>query len=516
MAETDLGNKAEATREADFYARTIGGDVVPLDAEPSALAKAPKLFDPAALRRQARRLPARVKIALPALIGEEVEHGHLFLFLPVCLGAGSILWFSLARDPPLGSIAAGFVVCAILVILTRHGNRVWHVGLSIVALALAGMLLAQFETWRYDTVMLDTPVTTMLKGRVERREADGQGRWRYLVRLISTTDPPLKRAPERVSLLARSGSADIAIGAIIGGRARLSPPSGPALPGLNDFAFSAYFDGIGAIGYFYGAPRQVSPACDISGVFDQRGLVSGLDSVFYRLRSAVADRIRATVPGDAGAFSAAIVTDERRAISEETTEALRLAGLAHIIAISGLNMALAAGIFFVGVRTAFCLFPGVVQAYPVKKIAAGGALLMSTAYYLISGFAVSAERAYLMMAILLLAVFFDRPSISLRNIALSAIAVLVVSPSEVMGPSFQMSFSATVALVAGYAFWARRAAPRKPALFKLPAALGTVWTFVTGIFTTSLIGGFSTMLFRSSIFTESPPTGWRPISLRCR
>ncbi|WP_414088340.1 ComEC/Rec2 family competence protein [Rhizobium sp. BR 314] len=62
------------------------------------------------------------------------------------------------------------------------------------------------------------------------------------------------------------------------------------------------------------------------------------------------------MPGDTGAFAAALVADERRAISDDTTEALRVAGLTHIIAISGLNMALSAGIFYVGLRYLFSLF----------------------------------------------------------------------------------------------------------------------------------------------------------------
>src|SRR3546814_7436304 len=106
-------------------------------------------------------------------------------------------------------------------------------------------------------------------------------------------------------------------------------------------------------------------------------------------------------------------------------------------------MALAAGIFFVGLRVCLGFFTGFAQAWPVKKIAAFGALLMATAYYLISGFAVSAERAYLMMAVMLIAVLFDRAAISLRNIALSALVILALSPSAVMGPSLQMSFAAT-------------------------------------------------------------------------
>jgi predicted membrane metal-binding protein len=64
----------------------------------------------------------------------------------------------------------------------------------------------------------------------------------------------------------------------------------------------------------------------------------------YRLRSGIGDRIRSILPGDRGVFAASLVTDERRAISPETTEAQRQSALAHIVAISGLNMALSAGI----------------------------------------------------------------------------------------------------------------------------------------------------------------------------
>jgi ComEC/Rec2-related protein len=166
------------------------------------------------------------------------------------------------------------------------------------------------------------------------------------------------------------------------------------------------------------------------------------------------------------------------------------------VAISGLNMALSAGIFFVGLRHALGLLPGFAQAYPTKKIAAAAALLALTAYYMISGFAVSAERAFIMMAIMLIAALFDRPSISLRNIALSALLIIVTSPSEALGPSFQMSFAATLALVAGFAIWTKRP-HRDSVILSHPAIKPVVFVlrFFGGIAMTSMIGGFSTALF---------------------
>jgi len=424
------------------------------------------------------------------MVAEEERHGRAFLFAAVCLGTGAVIWFSLPVDPPVRAVGAGFAVFLVAAWRCRFSEGLARYGTAAAALLLAGMLLAQWETWRRSTIVLDSPVTTMISGIVERREASGAGHWRYIVRLTTTAEPTLKRPPDRVSLLARSRHEPIAIGAGIGGRVRISPPSGPALPGLNDFTFAAYYDGIGAVGYFYGAPQAAQVTKDGGG-----GLLQRLERALYAARSVIGDRIRSIVPGDAGAFAAAIVTDERRAISRETTEALRLSGLAHIIAISGLNMALAAGIFFVGVRAALSVFTGFAQAYPVKKIAAFGALVTAFAYYLISGFAVSAERAFLMMAIMLIAVFFDRPSISLRNVALSAIVITAMSPSEVMGASFQMSFAATLALVAGYALWKER--PASEQTLAIPGLRAAVWVFrfFGGVFFTSLIGGLATAIF---------------------
>ncbi|RFB94595.1 hypothetical protein B5K08_10515 [Rhizobium leguminosarum bv. trifolii] len=441
------------------------------------------------------RLPAAARQSLRAcrsMLGEEADHGRLLLFSPVFLGAGASFWFLAASDFPLLTLLLSLSVLTIAVLITDRSRAALRATLLALALVVCGMLCAQFESWRASTVILDSSVTTTLTGRVERREGDGRGRWRYILAVRATEEPELKRPPGRVTAIVRGADTPFDIGDIITGRARLTPPSGPALPELNDFSFGAYFDGIGANGFFYGAPEKDLEA----GPQGARSTSEAMLEWLYRLRSSIGDRIRSILPGDTGAFAAALVTDERRAISNATTEALRQSGLAHIVAISGLNMALSAGIFFVGFRMLLSLFPGVAQAYPTKKIAAAGALIAVTAYYLISGFGVSAERAFIMMAIMLIAVFFDRPSISLRNVVLSALVIIAISPSEVLGPSFQMSFAATLALVSGYQLWKDRRI-RENALLKLPIfrPVVAVAGFFGGVLLTSLIGGFSTALF---------------------
>ncbi|QFY60024.1 ComEC family competence protein [Rhizobium grahamii] len=442
---------------------------------------------PSKIARQASRRWSAGRLALAA----ELDHGRLFLCAPVLAGAGAVAWFEFDTDASLFRLGAWITFLALVFVAAGAGRPLPRRAALAGLLCVGGMLAAQIETWRAGTIILDSAVTTTLTGRVERREGDDKGRWRYILAVERTASPALKRMPERVSLLAR-GDAPIPIGSWIEVRARFTPPAGPALPGLNDFAFDAYFAGVGANGFAYGEPVEVAP----DALSPRRSAPDTIVEGLYRLRSSIGERIRSILPGDTGAFAASLVTDERRAISDETTEALRQSGLAHIVAISGLNMALSAGIFFIGLRAVFGLFPAFAQAYPTKKIAAAGALAALTAYYLISGFAVSAERAYIMMAIMLVAALFDRPSISLRNVALSALLIILTSPSAVLGPSFQMSFAATLALVSGYVGWISGSMPGK-ALFVHPVfkPIGFVFRFFAGIALTSMIGGFSTALF---------------------
>lgn len=54
------------------------------------------------------------------------------------------------------------------------------------------------------------------------------------------------------------------------------------------------------------------------------------------------------------------------------------------------------------------------------------------------------------MSIVLVAVMLDRPALTMRNVALAALLILIVSPESLFDLSFEMSFAAVVALVALY------------------------------------------------------------------
>ena len=493
MAEGKIADRRDMPEALAW--RDLPADAAPLPVQ------APVRTVPAFLRRALLRLSLRLagREALADAFARERAHGHFFLFVPVFLGIGAGLWFSAAFDPSLLTVL--LFACAAFwpALRLRHREDWTALAAGAAFLVPVGMLLAAAESARLDTVLLDAPVTTRITGRVLSREADGRGAIRYRVALEHTADPALKRQPGIVTLLARSRHEPIPIGSGIAGRARLSPPSGPALAGLNDFAFDAYFAGTGAVGYFYRAPQAAAAS--------EPGLEAQFRQMIAGWRDNLTEHIRGRIGGDAGAIAAALVTAEERAISAQTVEALRQAGLAHVLAISGLNMVLAAGTFLVGARMLMALIPGFAERYPAKKFAAAGALVMVTLYILVSGGAISAVRSWIMICVMLVAVLFGRSAISLRNVALSAILILAVTPSAVTNPGFQMSYAATLGLIAGYAAWRERPVRRESRGGRLRLLGGAAGRFLGGLLLSSLIGGFSTLIYSVGHFHRIPAYG---------
>jgi competence protein ComEC len=438
-------------------------------------------------------------------VQEEEARGTLFVLSAVCLAAGAAVYQTLDREPAIWPAAAALIVMALLAMRARRTGSRGFVAPVLCAAMLAGFLAGRIETLG-GAVLLDGPVTTTVTGEVLSREFDEGGRTRYLLRLLATADPELKRPPGRARLTATASHEPFAPGAIITGRARLSPPSGPAYPGGHDFARSAYASGIGAFGFFYRAPDV-----DADTALVTHGPVERLRAGITTLRIKIATRVRTVVGGDPGALIAALTVSDRRGISEATVEALRATGLAHILAISGLHMALAAGTFFLGLRKLTALFPGLVERFPVKKIAAVAALAIATSYLAISGAGVATQRAWLMMTIMFVAVLLDRPALTMRNVALAGIVITLVTPSAVISPGFQMSFAATVALIATYAAWSRRrgraerGAPSGPVF--LPTFAVTLLRGILGLAVTSLVAGLATGLFAAWHFHRAAGLG---------
>ena len=448
---------------------------------------------------------AQLRTVLAPAAARETGRGLLFLFLPVAMGAGAGLHYAAARNPGLIALVCGLVISLVLVMLVsaRHTGLARAAGFA--AAIFAGAIAADIEQ-RAGALLLDQDVTTGMSGIVEAREFDATGRVRYLIRVLSTADPELGRPPGRVRLVARAQHPPLPVGAMISGRARLSAPSGPVMPGGYDFAFRAFIDGIGAHGFFYRAPETAGPSKAPLAEPQPPARLQAFRLGLRNVREKISARIRSVLPGDPGGIAAALAVSDRRGISQATVDALRATGLAHILAISGLHMALAAGTLYILIRKLLAVVPAVVEAWAIKKFAAIGALLAATAYLMISGGSVATQRAWVMLVIMLVAVLADRPALTMRNVALAAMAIILLTPSAVVGPGFQMSFAATAALISAYAaLSARKTAERSapPGLLAGSVAGRTaalIARAVLGLAITSLVAGLATGLFSAHHF----------------
>jgi competence protein ComEC len=150
-----------------------------------------------------------------------------------------------------------------------------------------------------------------------------------------------------------------------------------------------------------------------------------------------------------------MTTGHEAFIPKAEVEDLRAAGLAHIISISGLHMAIVGGFVFGLVRLGIAAWPGLALRINGKKVAASVALTAVLAYLVLSGWPPPAERSAITASIALAAILFDRQAISLHALALAAMAVMLLHPEAVTQPGFQMSFAATAALVALAEIWPR-------------------------------------------------------------
>jgi competence protein ComEC len=185
------------------------------------------------------------------------------------------------------------------------------------------------------------------------------------------------------------------------------------------------------------------------------------------------------------------MTGDRAAIPEDVMRTFRDSGLAHLLAISGLHIGLFAGILFFGVRALLALIPPLALRFPIKKWAAAAAIPGAFAYALIAGATVPTQRAFVMVGLVLLAVLLDRQGLSMRLVAWAASVILLFKPESLLGASFQMSFAAVIALIAGYEFYIRRRARREGPLpwWRRPPA------FLAGVAVTTLIASSATAPF---------------------
>lgn len=393
-------------------------------------------------------------------------------WLAVALASGIGLWFLLAQ-PWQWVVAIAFPsflgLAAASVWRGRDDRARLTVALVGFACALAlGVGLIWARSALVGAEPIERPVFEQIDGRIlEREEQPARERVRLTVAARNAATGTAVKY--RVNVPDEADRPELAEGARIRFRSRLMPPSAPIFPGAYDFARRAWFDGLAATGSVVGSIEVLEQANrnedQIASI--QRGLSS---------------HVRTQLGGSPGTIAAAFASGDRGSIAEADEEAMRDAGLTHLLSISGLHVsAVIAAAYFLALKL-LGLWPWLTLRVRLPLVAAAIGALAGIAYTLLTGAQVPTVRSCVGAVLVLIALALGREPLSVRMLAVAACVVLFLWPESLVGPSFQMSFAAVLVIIALHNFQPIRdfLAPREESWLRWFARrIGTL--FLTGL-----------------------------------
>ena len=362
-------------------------------------------------------------------------------WLTVFFAAGIGSWFILGSAWQWVSFITAALLAAIFAAAFWRGlGERAELRLAVIAASLvfaAGIAFVWAKSEMVGAQPLDRTQIMMMEARVLSRENQPARDRVRLVLAMRDAEAGVARKI-RVNLpQARGGPGvdpAIAEGAIIRLRARLMPPAPPMLPGAYDFSRSAWFQGFAATGSVLGEVDVLRPA-PTGGNLAQ-------------LQRSLSAHVRSQLGGSPGTIAAAFASGDRGAISEADEKAMRDSGLTHLLSISGLHVsAVIAAAYLLAIRL-LALWPWLTLRVRLPVAAAAIGALAGIGYTLLTGSEVPTVRSCVGAVLVLIALALGREPLSLRMVAVAAMFVLLLWPESLVGPSFQMSFAAVLAIVA--------------------------------------------------------------------
>lgn len=379
---------------------------------------------------------------------EDMRSSHLMLHI-FCFALGIALYFIMPFEPGFAFVAALLGAAVLLWALSRAlapcdgvARLAALAALRLicggVALGAAGFSLMAVRTTVLMTPMLTSTYTGPVSGVISQVDQSQSGALR-----VTLDVPRLHRSSAKVENI-RFSLRDTRfytpqVGDYVTAQVTLFPPSSPAQPYGFDFRRYAFFKSLSANGYARSGLVVIEEKADISGA--------------QRLANHIETRLNATMSPLGAGFSGAIFLGRRAYLDPEMKEALRQTNLSHLLAISGLHVGILTGFVFMLTRRGLGLVPRIARTWPVKKLAAGTALMFILGYLQFTGHATATQRAVFMASIALIAVMVDLRILNRRNVVLAAFLLLGLRPESLLEQGFQMSFSATLALVIGFQTW---------------------------------------------------------------
>ncbi|MBC6686362.1 ComEC/Rec2 family competence protein [Wolbachia pipientis] len=397
------------------------------------------------------------------------EKYNLILWFPVCQCVGILTYFSLSFEPSCIFTISIFLLLSPILILIAILYRKY----AILCIALIAVLIG-FTASKLRTALLDTQILD--KERYVKnivaivKDINDRGSYKQFLLSVSTISksspvipappfvipagiqkkkiwiPALRagmtpyRALDNIRISVRTKvEKGIKIGDQVKLSAKLFPLKIAPSEHAYDFARIAYYQKISATGF---ATSKIA--------LHKKAEARKFQEYIESFRQYIYENLQQNIKKPHADIISALLIGKKDGIDQKTMDAIRDSGIAHLFAISGLHLSFVAGLFFIVFRNLFAISETLTLKYNTKKISAFLTILPTTFYLLITGMQISAQRAYIMVILVLVAIMIERKYRGLIAIAFAAAVILSVEPEAILKPGFQMSFSAVLALVASY------------------------------------------------------------------
>ncbi len=225
---------------------------------------------------------------------------------------------------------------------------------------------------------------------------------------------------------------------------RLKQPHGFMNPGGFDYEGWLYQKKIRATGYVRINSKKQQGAIKLNKQASGYQWLILRQNLYEKLKSL-------TVDNQYHGILIALAMGERVGITSQQWDVFRATGISHLVAISGLHIGLLAGLLFFLTRKLWTYSEIASLKLASPRAAALVSLLGAAFYAALSGFAVPAQRALIMLSIVMLSIFMRQKVQSSQVLSIALLVVLLLDPVAVLSPGFWLSFSA-VAIISFAAF----------------------------------------------------------------
>ncbi len=370
----------------------------------------------------------------------------LFAYWPCCLGFGIALYFTLPFEPSPVLLIGLFVAALFCFFVLRrfiHKNPLaYFISHGLIALLLGFAVISARGHYLHTTFIQEPLKNVTITGIVLNVEQTNDQQKRIILSVVDDRgdvkgtndkkDFSQKVLLQKVQLKGR-GDLLLEPGWHVQCTVTLLPLSRAVSPVAYNFKRTHYYAGISA-----------------SGRIKSCSVLDRSNTHMNNLRFRVTNLLREKLVFPYGEIAAALVTGDRSGISKDLRQQFNDAGLAHVLAISGLHLGLVAGIIFLTLKHLLLIGYAFKPVIPIREISAAVTIGVMAFYLGISGFGFPAVRSFLMTTLIMLGLMFNRNPFSMRSIALAASAILLTCPESIVSASFQLSFAAVIALIATY------------------------------------------------------------------